>query len=61
MAMDPKNKNAKSDLIDESISFEQRDMHKTWPFIKGCLMLFLGLGAFIMFSIFIFKKFSDWF
>ena len=32
-------------MIDKSINFEQRDMHKSMPLIKGCFLLALGVGA----------------
>ncbi|HLX60090.1 MAG TPA: hypothetical protein VKX17_02290 [Planctomycetota bacterium] len=55
--------NAETDqnMIDKSISFEKRDMHKAWPMVKGCGLLIAGLIGFIYLSIYVFKNFSNWF
>ena len=58
---DPKSSKDDSEMIDKDISFEQRDMHKTWPLVKGCLLLLGGTIAFIWFSSYIFKTFRSWF
>ncbi|MEI6233383.1 MAG: hypothetical protein WCT04_10040 [Planctomycetota bacterium] len=64
MASSAPNKNSKSnesDLIDKDISFDNRDMHKSWPMIKGCLILVASLIAFVFFSLYIFRTFKEWF
>jgi hypothetical protein len=57
----PKSSKDDSDLMDKDISFEQRDMHKTWPLIKGCMLLGGIAIAFIWFSMYFFKAFRSWF
>ncbi len=47
--------NENNDMIDRSISFDQRDMHKSWPMVKGCLMLVGIIVGFVVVSIYVFK------
>lgn len=47
----------RDDLIDEDINFENQNMHKTWPMIKGCGLLVLLLTGFIALSLYVFKTF----
>jgi hypothetical protein len=49
--------NSSADMIDKDISFDRRDMHKTWPFAKGCLMLLGMVLGFIWLSIYVFRTF----
>ena len=55
------NQSDSSDMIDKSISFDQRNMHGTWPFVKGCLMLAGGVAGFVFLSIYVFKNYKNWF
>ncbi len=57
----PKSPNNDSDLMDKDISFEQRDMHKSWPMVKGCALLILTIVVFVYLSMWIFKAFKEWF
>lgn len=50
-----------NELIDKNINFEQRDMHKTWPLVKGCLMFIAVAAAFIFISTYVFNNWSSWF
>ena len=58
---DPSAQNESQDMIDKSISFDKRDMHGTWPFIKGCLIFGAGLAGFVYLSIYVFKNWKNWF
>jgi hypothetical protein len=49
--------NSSADMIDKNISFDHRDMHKTWPLVKGCLMLAAGVVGFIVLSMYVFRTF----
>lgn len=53
--------NTDDDMIDKSISFDQRDMHKSWPMVKGCGMLIGIVVGFVLLSIYVFKNFASWF
>jgi hypothetical protein len=54
---DPRAQENSSDMIDKDISFAQRDMHKSWPMIKGCGMLILGVIVFVFLTMYVFKHF----
>ena len=56
-----KSNNPNSDLMDKDINFDNRDMHKTWPLVKGCGMLLGGVVGFILISKYVFKHFANWF
>lgn len=58
---DPGAQQENNDMIDKSISFDRRDMHKSWPMIKGCMMLAAALAGFAFLSIYVFKNFKNWF
>ena len=44
-------------LIDGEISFDRRDMHGSWPMIKGCGMLIAGIVGFVLLTMYVFKTF----
>lgn len=52
---DPKSEDKNADLIDKSISFEDRDMHKMWPMIKGILFLVGIIVGFLILSYYVFN------
>ena len=56
----PNNEN-KDELIDKNINFDNQDMHKSWPMVKGCLILAAAITAFIFISLYIFKNFHQYF
>ena len=58
---DPNSNSNDSDLIDRNISFDDRDMHKMWPMIKG--LLFLGgiVVGFLLLSYYVFNHTGNWF
>jgi hypothetical protein len=58
---DPTSQQDNSDMIDKSISFDRRDMHKSWPMVKGCMLLIGAVTGFAFLSIFVFKNFKNWF
>lgn len=55
------NKDALPDLIDKSINFDNQNMHRTWPMIKGCLMLIGAVALFIIISTYVFSNFGSFF
>lgn len=57
----PKGDGKSDELIDKDINFENRNMHGSWPFIKGCLTLIGIVSAFIIISTWVFRNWSNWF